>query len=115
MSASETALYAQVVPVFLIAVVAAQALLRPSPLAGRLNPMWVFSAAIAFGTMSAWLALTAGDDGAGPIRAELIQTGANVCIALTAITAIFEPFVEPLYRRAVARRERAATRKNGHD
>lgn len=109
MSGSEAALYAQVLPVFLLALIAAQALWRPSPLAGRFNPMWLFSIAIAIGAIAAWAALTAGDDGAGVVRAVVIRTGANICIGMTAVCAIAEPFGDSLYRRALARRERKKT------
>jgi hypothetical protein len=86
----ECALYAQVVPVFVLAAVAAMRRWE-----GRAGIAF-FSMAIGFGGMASWVALLAAKGGTGPVAGTFIAVTAGVCIALVTGTAALYPYADKM-------------------
>jgi hypothetical protein len=104
LSAEQCSLYAQVIPVFLIAVIAVMRIWKPSPLA-TLSTHLLFPAVVVLGSAAEVVALVDSAAGAGPVAAPFIILATTWCISITAMLAIAEPFSPWLYDRAIRRRE----------
>jgi uncharacterized membrane protein HdeD (DUF308 family) len=87
LTADQCALYAQVIPVFmLIAGVAAESFARAERT--RRSPSWMFVAPIVLGTVATLLALTNSRDGAGAAASWFITYISVACVVLVAVAAV---------------------------
>jgi hypothetical protein len=93
LSSGECALYAQVMPIFVLAVVAESAKYTRGPKAKHFNPMLLFSLAAVFGCQSTLIALFDFRTGSGPVAGVFIRLSALACICLTASLILAPHFI----------------------